>query len=70
MGLRPGFQVVKIDRGDKCQKAGKNQPDLIKFMTSYCSHVNQMNVQISHSSVITCQNNVKLCIAIEQDKTS
>ena len=43
------------------RKSGKTQSKLISFMASYCLHDNWVNIQISYSSDITCQNQVKLC---------
>ena len=40
-------------------KSGKNQSELLKFVTSYCLPINNINIKITYSSFIIRQNQLK-----------
>ena len=44
------------------QRFGQNQSKLIKSVTSCGEHLALVHLSMYHSSVNTCQNQVKLCI--------
>ena len=56
-------------KGINGKTSNKNESELIRSVTSYCLHFNQANISIGDSSVITCQNNMKLCTPVVRGKT-
>ena len=53
-----GSKVVKI-KGINGKQVDKNQSELLKFVTSYCLHVNNANIKITYSSFIILRNQLK-----------
>ena len=51
------------------KRSDRNQLELIKFVASYCLDAAWMNIQVSYSSVITCQYQVKITTGKMQGKT-